>query len=339
MLALSASVLVILHQPKPIAMKKQLLLISIIIFNLSLFSQSIYHYNFEDSFQEANGFGPSLTVLGDEGSFVIDTLDKINQVTKKVYRFDKNSGFQLDNALAGGFLGHSYTIELYMKLDELDSWKRVVDWKNRKSDYGAYVYYGRLNFYPFQYSEEVPVEPGVYTYYVITRDSATQELLIYSDAEVKISFTDNGGNALLDVDQVLNFFHDDLVVPNEASSGSVAMLKIYSHKLEASTIAENYNQLSTQIFSVPEIELHTRIKVYPNPASDEIYIDLSEFSNYEPVDLKFFDVSGQLVFEQRSSGPHTNNVRIKLPEVPAGVYILSALSIDRNAVQKVMVNR
>jgi hypothetical protein len=41
---------------------------------------------------------------------------------------------------------------MFFVFDDLTSWKRVVVWKNRKSDGGAYIFNGRLNFYPIIFS-------------------------------------------------------------------------------------------------------------------------------------------------------------------------------------------
>ena len=140
--------------------------------------QGVLRYHFENSLSEATGAGPVLTVLGNEGIYVLDTLNEISNKTKIVYRFEKNNGFQFDNS--SNFIKKTYTIELYFVFDELTSWKRVVDWKNRKTDHGAYVYYGELNFYPYVYSDDAPVFAGEYTYYVVTRDSTTNLVKIYA---------------------------------------------------------------------------------------------------------------------------------------------------------------
>jgi OmpA-OmpF porin, OOP family len=319
-------------------MKKISVLFTLVLSVHCIQAQSVLYYDFENTLNEATVAGPTLTVLGEEGEFRIDTLDKINQSTKMVYQFGVNSGFQFSNTEADGFLGHSYTIELYMKFDELDSWKRVVDWKNRKSDYGAYIYYGRLNFYPYQYSDEVPVAPGEYTYYVITRDSASQELLIYTDAEVKISFIDVYGDALLDEDQVLNFFHDDLVVPNEASSGTVAMLKIYSYTMDSTSIQNNYNEIGSQVFSVPEVGKSAQVNVYPNPASDKLWLDFSGFDKSEQVNIRLMNVCGQSVLTNRLTATGSAMVQLELPELSNGIYILKVESAKNVFSTKVLIS-
>jgi hypothetical protein len=63
------------------------------------------HYDFNNTLNEQNGNDPALKVLGNEGVYQNDLVDSVNNITKTVYRFIKNSGLQFDNAAAGNFLG------------------------------------------------------------------------------------------------------------------------------------------------------------------------------------------------------------------------------------------
>ncbi|MCB2208816.1 MAG: T9SS type A sorting domain-containing protein [Bacteroidetes bacterium] len=303
-------------------------------------SQTVLHYDFSNSLSEVNGNGPDLTVLGNVGVYVDDTLNEVNSVVKKVYRFEKNSGLQFDNLAAGNFLGENYTIEIYFVFDELNSWKRVVDWKNRKTDYGAYVYNGKLNFYPYIYSQESPVFEGEYTYYVITRNAADKKLIIYTDARTQITLVDTPGDALLDEDKVLNFFHDDLIVQNEASTGAVAMIKIYDYVLDSADIQENYDDLGGNIFFIGEqAKINTSIQSFPNPASDQLVVDLSHFDTNEAIQLSLVNIVGMTVLECKVNLNHQKNVRFNTSILPNGVYLLTAESDSQTASGKVIIQR
>jgi len=281
-------------------MKKILLFLASLAIGINVSAQSTLYYNFNNSLNEVNASAPTLTVLGTQGNFVTDTLNEIAGSNKTVYRFEKNNGVQFNNVAAGNFLGETYTIELYFVFDELTSWKRVVDWKNRKTDKGAYVYYGELNFYNYIYSEEAPVRAGEYTYYVITRDAASKNVLIYTDAEVKINFTDSNNDAVIDEDGVLNFFYDDLAVPNEASSGAVALLKLYDYALDSTVIREKWEQLGSSVFGVNETaRSNVRINVYPNPVSDVLNLNLSAFSNQGEARIRVVNEIGQVVLAEK----------------------------------------
>ena len=321
-------------------MKTLFLLITTLFLSFMLQGQSVLHYAFENSLPEVNGNGPTLTVLGNEGIHVEDTLNEIGSAKKWVYRFETNSGLQFDNSSAGNFLGENYTIELYFVFDNLSSWKRVVDWKNRKTDNGAYVYYGQLNFYNIETSGEAPVEEGEYTYYVITRNGENDELIIYTDAETHITFTDELGDALMDEDNVLNFFHDDLIVPNEASSGAVAMLKLYNYTLDSATISDKFEDLAGNVFYIGENKIiNTTISTFPNPVNDNLTIDLSNFSDQETVTLKLVNVIGVTVYEAERNAGSINNIRLNTSDIQNGIYVLIAESASKHAMGKVLIQR
>jgi len=318
-------------------MKKLLLFLLCLALGISVSAQSSLYYNFSNSLEEVNGKGPALTVLGTQGSFVTDTLSEIQGNNKRVYRFEDNNGVQFNNIAAGNFLGETYSIELYFVFDELSSWKRVADWKNRKTDYGAYVYNGKLNFYPYIYSNEAPVAAGEYTYYVITRDSATKNLLIYTDAEVKINFVDNNNDAVIDEDGVLNLFYDDLSVPNEASPGAVAMLRLYDYALDSTEIKEKWTQLGSSVFGISDADKPgINAVVYPNPAKDHLQVDLSAFPLYKETDLTIVNETGQIVFREKrniSSKTYT----IPLDNFRTGLYTLVIKSGKESAMTKFII--
>jgi len=299
--------------------------------------QSSLHYNFTNSLQEANVHGPTLTTLGTPGTFVLDTLNEISGKTKTVYRFDQNCGFQFDNLAAGTFIDSTYTIELYFVFDNLTSWKRVVDWKNRKTDYGAYVYYGELNFYNYVYSGTAPVLPGEYTYYVITRKASDKTLKIYTDALVEISFTDTYGDAIIDSDHFLNFFYDDLVVPNEASSGAVAILNLYNYALDSTAIKHNFDNIQGQVFAVNEKGRETSRLIAPNPAHDMVTVNLTEFPQGTSVNVMILNASGSVVCNKNLAAGIRQKMDIRSLGLAPGIYLVKAESNGLVFTQKLFI--
>lgn len=302
-------------------MRKFTILLTFLISVLITDAQSVLTYNFFNTLNELNGDAPALTVLGTQGNFVVDTLNEIGGSNKTVYRFEKNNGVQFNNTAAGNFIGESYTIELYFVFDELSSWKRVCDWKNRKTDWGAYVYNGELNFYNILYSDEAPVVAGEYTYYVITRNAVDKKVLIYTDADVKIDFTDNNGDALIDGDGMLNFFYDDLLVQNEASSGAVAMLKLYNYVLDSTSIRHNWEEIGSNVFGTNDVVAEIHTSVFPNPASDNLQIDMSNIPGKDEVNLIILNLAGQEVYSQKMP-EHGNKETISIASLGKGLYLL-----------------
>ena len=321
-------------------MKKLYFLTTALLLSVLLQGQWVLHYDFTNSLAEVNGNGPVLTILGDEGIYVEDTLNEVGSAKKWVYRFEANSGFQFDNNATGFSLGEDYTIELYFVFDNLSSWKRVVDWKNRKTDNGAYVYNGKLNFYPIATSGDAPVVAGEYTYYVITRDAETKELIMYTDAETYITFTDNSGEALIGEDNVLNFFHDDLIVQNEASSGAVAMLKLYNYTLDSTTIQNKYDDLAGNLFHIGEKNsINTTIQTFPNPVSDHLNVDLSNFNGQETVTIRLVNTIGVTVYSAEADGGNQKSIILNTSEIKNGIYVLIIESESKHATGKVLVQK
>ena len=305
---------------------------------LFLQGQNMLRYNFNSTLNETNNLGPTLTVLGNPGIFVLDTLNEISGKTKTVYRFEANSGFQFNNAAAGHFQDSSYTIELYFKFDNLNSWKRVVDWKNRKSDNGAYVYNGQINFYDYAYSGQAPVVAGQYTYYVITRNKATKNLLMYTDAGVQINFTDTYGDGVMDTAQVLHFFFDDLMVPNEASSGAVALLNLYNYVLDSNQIKQDWIHINSEVFGVNEKgKTNTYLQAYPDPANENVTIDLAGFANDGVIRLSVLDLTGSRIFTKSLTSGNRLVIDLMSLHIPSGIYMVKAESDTKISTRKLMI--
>jgi hypothetical protein len=297
-------------------------------------------YKFNNTLTESKGIGPTLTILDSMGVFETDTLNEVNGNTKTVYRFIRNSGLQFDNNLAGHFVDSTYTIELYFVFDELGSWKRVIDWKNRTSDHGAYVYNGEINFYPWVYSNSAPVVAGEYTYYVVTRNGVTNDLKVYTDALVEVEFNDNTYDGVIDTAyNVLNFFQDDLQVQNEASSGAVALLNIYNYELDSATIKHKFDSLHGQLFAVRELNKNSSLKVYPNPASDRINIDLRQLRAHGRLDVIIVNSSGSVVFEQPSVPGNTYGIDLQSLSLPEGIYMVRVMGGSDIYSQKFVIRR
>lgn len=200
-------------------------------------------YDFMEGLTALDENDPPLKAVGEPGQLIEKNLPLLGSGKRPVYQFEANSGLQFDNASAGNLLSLSYTIELYFSMSLLDSWKRVLDFKNQKSDHGSYIYHGKLNFFNFATGENAPIRPNEFSHYVFSRDHTTGKIRIYANGEQKLEFKDPGDEAVLDQDQVLNFFQDDLVVKGEASAGQVALIRLYNYVLEPQIVKRSFQQL------------------------------------------------------------------------------------------------
>jgi len=290
-------------------------------------AQSTITYDFQDTLAAQNNAGPKLKKLG-SGGFKTDTINCANQV-RRVYHFDKNMGLQFDNDLANNWFQKSYTIELYFKMEEMNSWKRVVDYKNRISDWGCYVFFGKLNFYNIATSDTIPFSAGKYQYYTVTRDSTTKLVSIYSSGSSRIRFVDTGDQAIVGQANVLNFFQDDLAVQNEASAGDIALLRLTNIALDSTAVKNRYENLCATLTS-NKLELETlETNIFPNPAKTNFTVWAPE--NHAIVRVQLIDSQGK---EIRNWNGFSN---LDLSGVNSGLYFVKVVFSNYSQVHKLLL--
>ncbi len=205
-------------------------------------AQTTYTYDFKNSLAEVSGTGPALNVLG-TGSYVNESLNELSCILRPVYGFTQNSGVQFDNGAAGNFIGTTYSIEMYFKFLSDGTFKRIIDFKNQTSDSGLYCTTSILNFYDGLTVNTTAFVANQYVHMVLTRNGATNEVILYIDGAFGGSFIDNAGLALTDSSNVINFFQDDLVFGGESRPGRIALLKMYDGVIDSATISNNFNNL------------------------------------------------------------------------------------------------
>lgn len=225
---------------------KSLLSSFLLFLFLGVLAQKTCIYEFKNGLSETSNQGPVLSPLGSSGTFVEESLPELGGMKRMVYKFDKNCGLNYDMRKSVLNLNGSYSIEIYFKFDVLNSWKRVIDFKNRTSDNGAYIFNGKLNFYNIATSTIAPVAPGEYTHYTFTYNAATRTVTVYADGVGKISFVDTKNDAKIDPNE-LHFFYDDKVVNNEASSGTVAYIKLFDYTITPEEAKKNFEELKKTV--------------------------------------------------------------------------------------------
>ncbi|MCE7061103.1 OmpA family protein [Dyadobacter sp. CY343] len=226
--------------------QKNVLFLAILlsIASIPAFSQNQWTYDFNNGLNPIESGGPALKVLGQPGQYIKEKIPGSDYLNRTTYQFESNSGLQFNNTEAKGFLSKSFTVEIYFKMNELDSWKRVLDFKNRKSDYGSYIYDGKLNFYDYAIGEKAPVRANQYVHYVYSRDFETKVIKMYINGQSKLEFKDPGTEGMLDNDQVLNLFQDDLVAGYEASGGSIALIRVYDRVMTPVFVRRSYQTIA-----------------------------------------------------------------------------------------------
>ncbi|KAA0991698.1 OmpA family protein [Dyadobacter aurulentus] len=237
--------------------------------NIPAFSQNQWTYDFNNGLNPIETGGPALKVLGQPGQYIKEKIPGSDYLNRTIYQFESNSGLQFNNLEAKGFLSKSFTVEIYFKMNELDSWKRVLDFKNRKSDYGSYIYDGKLNFYDYAIGEKAPVRANQYVHYVYSRDFETKVIKMYINGQSKLEFKDPGTEGMLDNDQVLNLFQDDLVAGHEASAGSIALIRVYDRVMTPVFVRRSYQTISKN-FKEPVAKKEKEDPPVEEPATEEL---------------------------------------------------------------------
>ena len=285
-------------------------------------AQRTLTYRLDGAFVEADAAAPALDTIGD-GQFVADTLVEVDDLERVSYRFDRGSGIAFDNGEAGDFLGETYSIELYFRFDDLASWRRIIDYKNRQTDFGLYAKDGRINFYNITTSPEAPLARREYAHVIVTRNADDDDrYAIYVDGELAASFEDRNGDGLLgEANDSLVFFRDDLVVGNETSAGNVALIKLYDYALDSTATRRRFIDLGTGLRPTavrePIADLSAAYVLYPNPTQDVLRVRYRGGAEPEaPHQLRvlLLDVAGRHITE----APYGRGLDVS--GLPAGAY-------------------
>lgn len=73
------------------------------------------------------------------------------------------------------------------------------------------------------------------------------------------------------------------------------------------------------------------VVIYPNPVSDKLFVEISEFSNLESAEIKIFDLNGRLIFSENIILDNTIKV-ISVSDFEPGIYLLSIANITHKLI-------
>ncbi|QEL17089.1 hypothetical protein [Limnoglobus roseus] len=179
----------------------------------------------KSSYADLQGNGPALSSLG--GGMFADGG----------YAFSANQGLTLSNGLTGS-LSSSYSIALLFEFDQLNGYRKILDFKNRSADAGLYNLNTAFNFYPFASSTAGQFTAGTSATVVLTRD-AMGNVVGYVNGSQQISFLDSSSNAVFNaMNNVATFFTDDSITNGgEAPSGTAFRIQVYQGALSSTDVA------------------------------------------------------------------------------------------------------
>jgi hypothetical protein len=185
----------------------------------------VHDYQLNGTLADALG-GPALTAINAGGAN--------GTIGATGFSFPANSGLQLTGGL---FNADTYSIEMAFSFDSVSSWRRIIDFKDRSTDFGLYNFDGGIQFFPFTTGSTI-FTPGGMVNLIITRDDAIDAFNVYAAGVNILSLTDTAGDAVFSTSgQIVNFFRDDVVFPGEASAGFVDKIRFYDGALTATDAA------------------------------------------------------------------------------------------------------
>ncbi|MGI9016162.1 MAG: cell wall-binding repeat-containing protein [Euzebya sp.] len=191
----------------------------------------IASYSFESLNSDVPG-APALSPLTQSGNGP-NVLTE-DPVEGPILEFPDGNGLRL--GWQDGFLStDSYTIAMRMAVDDTSGYVRLLDFSERQSDNGLYLYDGVPVFYGLVGGSGTVVTAGVYATIVLTRSSAG-EIVGYVDGEQAFSTTDSDNSSVL-ANNAIIVFQDDLVVTNETSSGQITSFQVFDSALTAQQVA------------------------------------------------------------------------------------------------------
>lgn len=176
------------------------------------------------------------TLDGTDADSVGATPITLNEpgLTATGFFFGSNAGLSAHGAMPTA----SYTIDLSFDFDNVTGYNKVVDFKDKTSDTGLYVYNGKMNFYNVVTGTASIVADQAFRL-TITRDGATDQFSAYVNGVLDLTFADTSGLAeFTGADAVADFFQDDSHTNGrEHDSGFVDYIRVWDGALSANEVA------------------------------------------------------------------------------------------------------
>ena len=192
-------------------------------------------YQFNNTLESVVDNVPALQNLGSANMFM---TDMVNGRAQTVLHFPMGGGVEL-MPTTGVIPSGIYTIVVQFRFDEVSGYRRIIDFKNASSDNGLYAYDGMLYFYDSAEGSAMVIDAAMYVDVALTRDQNGM-VAGYVNGMPQFSFADSANDGVIDKNQTLRFFADDMQTSDEDSAGAVARLRLFDTALSAAEIAALY---------------------------------------------------------------------------------------------------
>jgi hypothetical protein len=167
-------------------------------------------YDFNGDLSDTLGSGPDLVDLG-------------GTISGGRYSFGPDQGLKLTSGLPNNAV---YAIEMKLQVNEnLNSWKKLIDFKELSVDTGLYTYFEGINFYNLNTAGTVVLDTD-FTVGVVRDNLGMVE--VFLDGTSLFSFDDTASELAVSNTDILYFFVDDTQVAGETLTGSVDFIRIHN---------------------------------------------------------------------------------------------------------------
>ncbi len=305
-------------------MRKPLLALFVIaIFSTTALAQTTYSYNFINNLKESSGTGPDLIPMC-AGSFTTEPFPALGHF-RYVYHFGFGCGLIFNDSISNFLSSGSYTIEMYVRLDTVSGYKKLVDYKDTTSDNGFYNQTGRTHLYPHNGSDSAYIQDSVYEYIALARDGSTKALFSYVNNHYLRSDTDTASYYVYDAHKKLIFFHDDDNTHSEQTSGTVVIIHISNYAMDSNTIKSHYTNLPSTL-NIPGASVNNSgVQIFPNPVIDHMYVTTTEKYTYT-----ICDIAGKILL---NGVLQQGDNKIYMGQLSPGMYLLKLM--DKNGASTV----
>jgi hypothetical protein len=190
-------------------------------------------YGFNDTRASSVPGAPNLTDIdsdpqtgpGHDNLFATET---VAGTPRRVLTFPQGNGLRVSTA--GVIPDNSYTIAVLFRFNDIDGYRRIIDFKAGTSDIGLYNYSGALRFFGWANGTGTPITPSAandpYHEVLLSRD-ALGLVIGFVDGVEQFRFDDIRDSAVIGPARTLSFFKDDDLVSREESAGAAASIRLY----------------------------------------------------------------------------------------------------------------
>jgi hypothetical protein len=318
--------------------KIYLIVISIFIYG-NLYSQTTYNYPLSEDFSALQSGAPDLIQIannsGASGEFVnrevpITTCGE--EGIAQGYFFEDDAGLQFNNPV--GFINTAYSLAFNFQIDEFitpPSWVRILSFTH-VDDIGIYILLtnppnsGTLEFWPYGTVGESDFFTTEDFYQLILVRNTDGLVKIYINGSEFAEYDDSETRKFVptDPDHFIVFFRDHpSVLANEASPGFVSDITIANNAWSDDEVQGYWEDFCNFLLSTEEESAH-QLQVFPNPATDKIYIS-QEYVNGNP-EIQIHDIFGRVISIQTL---RNGSESIDISNIKKGMYLIRIIQDNK----------